>query len=475
MLKLKVKSIQIVSILMLCTSGCALSSDESQPTHPYFQALEQARAAQELNIFISLDEKIDITKVPSGRLSGMVLGVKDNVHVKGLPNTAGTPALKDFFPQEDAAIIKRLKSEGAVILGKTNLHELTFGITSNNVYFGAVKNPYDHKRFAGGSSGGSAAAIAARIVPAAIGTDTGGSMRIPAALSGVIGFRPTKGRYPEGGVAIISPTRDVTGPMALSMNDITLLDSVMANRSQITNPANLKTLRLGVPRGALYDDLEEETASIIEQNLEKLRAAGVTLVEVDIDNLRDVSRKASGPIPVYEAVESLLSYLEENNTGVSFFELVEKAQSPNVVAVLKRMAKDEDNDGVPDGAVSKEDYDNAINKYRPALIQLFEEYFAKNKLDAIVFPTTVRPASMIEGSHKTVKHNGRDARTFSTYIRNTAPGSAAGMPGISLPMGITSEGLPVGMALDALPGGDDQLLSIALAVDSLLDKIPPPQ
>ena len=180
---------------------------------PLEVSLIKARALSDLNAFITLTDAHDEPDVVIGRLSGMVLAIKDNIHVAGLPNTAGTPALQGFIPQEDAPIIARLKAEGARIVGKANMHELAFGITSNNAHFGPVKNPYDMSRFAGGSSGGAAVAVAAHIVTAAIGTDTGGSVRLPAALVGVIGFRPSMGRYSAEAITPVAHTRDV--PLSL--------------------------------------------------------------------------------------------------------------------------------------------------------------------------------------------------------------------------------------------------------------------
>ena len=469
MLKLK------VGLSVLCVLLVACVDEAPEQPSSYNQALQLAIENVRLNAFISLDGDVDLSEVQDGRLSGMVLAVKDNIHVSGLANTAGTPSLEKFVPDEDAAAIKRLKSEGAIILGKTNLHELTFGITGVNAYFGPARNPYGEQYFAGGSSSGSAVAVSARIVPAAICTDTGGSLRIPAALTGIIGFRPSLGRYSDEGVLVISPTRDVIGPMALTIAHIALLDSVMADRPEVTIAADLRNVRLGVARGAFFDDIEEETEIIMEASLEKLRGAGVTIVEADIDDFVDLSKKASGPIAIFEAMSSLQKYLKEYDTGVDFLELVNGAKSPHILEVLKRMAEDQDGDGAPDGIGIQADYDNAINNYRPALIALYEEYFASNNIDALVFPTTVRPASLIEGSEDSVLHNGRQVNTFSTYIRNTNPGSTAGLPGISIPMGITSEGLPVGLSLDALQGDDDQLLSIALAIEPILGKISAPR
>eukprot|EP00543_Licmophora_paradoxa_P006150 CAMPEP_0202444328 /NCGR_PEP_ID=MMETSP1360-20130828/3449_1 /ASSEMBLY_ACC=CAM_ASM_000848 /TAXON_ID=515479 /ORGANISM="Licmophora paradoxa, Strain CCMP2313" /LENGTH=468 /DNA_ID=CAMNT_0049060301 /DNA_START=227 /DNA_END=1633 /DNA_ORIENTATION=- len=440
----------------------------------YSRSLNKAEQHSDLNIFTSIDKSIDVTLLPKGRLSGMTIALKDSIHSTGLPNTAGTPALKNFIPTEDAPAIKRLKDEGAIIFGKTNMHELAFGITSNNAHFGAVRNPHDRSRFSGGSSGGSAAAVAARIVQAAIAGDTGGSIRIPSALCGAIGFRPSPGRYPDEGITPISLTRDVIGPVSLNMSDITLLDSVLAARPEITKPANLTDLRLGVARDPYYIDLNPEIATAMDAALGTLRSKGVTIVEMCLPEISELVKKSAMAIALYETVTDIPAYLEKYQTGVDFFELAEKTASPDVHDLFSMLSKDENGNGQPDGIIPKEVYDEAMTVHRPALIELYKNYFEAQKVDAIVFPTTILPAGPIEGSVKTVEHNGQQLPTFETYIRNTEPSTIAGLPGITLPIGLTEAGLPLAIELDAAAGNDDHLLAIALAVEPLFDKLPAP-
>ena len=425
-----------------------------------------------MNIFISLARPEPKTE---GRLKGMLLAVKDNIHVKGLPNTAGTKALENFMPSEDAAAIARLKAEGARVLGKTNMHEMAFGITSNNAYYGSAKNPYDINRFPGGSSGGSAAAVSARIVDAAIGSDTGASVRLPAALCGLIGFRPSLGRYPMEGVTPVSSSRDTIGPMALDMKKVTLLDSVMSNRPQVETPIDLFKIRLGVVRGAFYRNLHPETQRLMNEALLTLTAAGVTLVEFEMDEVAELIEKVATPLALYEAVRDLPKYLEENKTSVDFFKLAASIQSPDVKGLFSQMAEIKNDEGYPNGVIPKAVYDAAIEQFQPALKAVFKRHFKEKNIDALVFPTTILPAELIEDSLETVEHNGERVPTFPTYIQNTDPGSSVGMPGISLPIGLTEKGLPVGMELDALEGQDEHLLSIALAIEPLFEKMPPPQ
>ncbi|HYD04193.1 MAG TPA: amidase family protein, partial [Reyranella sp.] len=190
--------------------------------------LDRADATRHLNTLISLDRaqvmaaahQADSGRargVPTGALHGLPVLIKDNINTAALGTTAGTPSLAESRPKLDAEIVAKLLGAGGMVFAKANMHELAFGVTSNNPRFGAVRNPYDLQMIPGGSSGGNAAAVAARLTPAGVGTDTGGSTRIPAALCGIVGFRPTIGRYPgrtNADVVPISHTRDTPGPMA---------------------------------------------------------------------------------------------------------------------------------------------------------------------------------------------------------------------------------------------------------------------
>lgn len=469
-------SIFATSILGACSPTSPeikdyMSQNEKSSLEKFQIAKAKAEKLSPLNAFITLNENpIDST---SGRLSGMVIAVKDNIHVQNMPNSAGTAALEAYHPTENAPIVERLISAGAVILGKTNMHELAFGATSNNSHFGPVKNPYDTSLFPGGSSGGSAVAVSAGIVPAAIGTDTGASVRLPAALTGVIGFRPSLGRYPSDGITPISHTRDVAGPIAKTMSHITLLDSVMARLPEVTTPANISTLRLGVP-APFYDNLDPNIQLAMDEVLAKLEAVGITLVRFDIPEIMSLNDQVSFPIALYEGVKDLENYLERYTPEINFFDIAEGTTSPDVKGLFEGLSQDADGDGRPDGLIPKAVYDEVMTKHRPALIELYQKAFYENEIDALIFPTSIMPAGPIEGTVETISHNGEIVPTFQTLIRNTDPGSNAGLPGISLPLAITKNGLPVGVELDGLPGTDDKILAAALAIAPIFDDLPPP-
>ncbi|MEM7278036.1 MAG: indoleacetamide hydrolase [Pseudomonadota bacterium] len=432
--------------------------------------LQRAQEFDSLNSMITvaaksaLEQARGLDRKPSEglRLKGIPLVVKDNIHVAGMPNTAGTPALQSFIPATDNAVIARLRAQGAIFLGKANMHELAFGITSDNAAFGAVGNPHDPSLFPGGSSGGTAAAIAAGIAPAGLGTDTGGSARIPAALTGIAGFRPSSGRYPAGAVTPISQTRDTVGVLARNVTDIALIDSVIVDIENSLPDVDLSQLRLGVPRAFFYANLDAELEQVIDATLTKLSDAGVELVPVELEGLEALMAATGFPIAVYEVEQELPIYLETFNTGKTFADLAMTAASPDVAGLLKAIQSGE-------GAVPKAIYEQALVA-RAQTQALFANTFAQQELDALVFPTCILPARPIAGSLQTVELNGEQVPTFPTYIRNTDPASIAGTPGISVPAGKTVSGLPVGIELDGKVNDDRKLLAIARAVEQLLAK-----
>jgi Asp-tRNA(Asn)/Glu-tRNA(Gln) amidotransferase A subunit family amidase len=433
-------------------------------------ALARAERLARLNAFITLDvegaamkaEKLDQMRaggVVRGPLHGVPIVVKDNIHVAGLPNTAGTPGLKNFVPTASNEVVARLEAAGAVIIGKTNMHELAFGITSDNAGFGSVKNPYDENLIPGGSSGGTAAAISAGIVPAGLGTDTGGSVRIPPSLTGIVGFRPSMGRYPSSAVTPISITRDTVGLLSRTVADLIVLDDVIVADQNSVNDIAPGEIRLGVPRGYFYQNIDSESAVVVEATLALLADANVQLIEMDIPDIDSLMASSAFPIAFYEVLRDLTAYLDEFNTGVSFAELTAVAASPDVKGVLGLVSGE--------GKTSEEVYAAAMDA-REQLRKNFQEYFASEQLDAIIFPTTILPARPIEGGMETVELNGEQVPTLPSYIHNTDPASIAALPGISLPVGLTASGLPVGMEIDGPEQSDRRLLAVAKTLEGII-------
>src|ERR1700722_1414231 len=268
----------------------ARMSQGALPAERYAEALlARCRAAKALNAFITLEPDRVLEDARSrdreraagakpGPLFGLPIPVKDSVNTRNYPTTGGTPALRHFRPKEDAPVVAALRGAGAIVLGKTNLHELSFGWTSNNLAFGAVRNPYDLTRIPGGSSGGTAAAIAARLAPLGVAEDTEGSIRVPAAFCGIAGFRPTTGRYSTRACVPISPLFDQVGPHARNVADLALFDSVAASDGSPLQAPSLQGLRLGVVRDYWFVGLDPEVERVTDRALEQLRSAGVEIV-----------------------------------------------------------------------------------------------------------------------------------------------------------------------------------------------------
>jgi indoleacetamide hydrolase len=455
-------------------------SQGSLTSERYAQALlARCQSAHGLNAFITLeparvleaarsrDQELHAGTKP-GALFGLPIPVKDSVNTRDYPTTGGTPALRHFRPTDDAPIVAALRASGAVVLGKTNLHELSFGWTSNNLAFGAVRNPYDLSRIPGGSSGGTAAAIAVRAAPLGVAEDTEGSIRVPAAFCGIAGFRPTTGRYSTRGCVPISPLFDQVGPHARSVADLALFDSVAAHDAHRLEATPLKGLRLGVVRDYWFADLDPEVERLTGLAFARLQDAGVQIIETTLPGLASLIDLTTDPVQNHDVRVALARYLKEYGAGIDLETLVEQA-SPDIRQVFR-------SDVLPGGAnfVTETVYTAARDQYLPALRRLYQEYFSRTQVAAMVFPTTLVPAPAI-GEETTVNVRGRPLPFEMVVARNIAPGSTAGLPGLVLPVGLTHGGLPVAIEFDA-PGGTDRgLLALGLSLERALGKLPPPQ
>lgn len=432
------------------------------------EAIEKANAKAALNAFVTLDSdaarsnarRIDAIVANGGApgpLSGVPVVVKDSINVEGVRTTAGTPGI-DFVPQNSAPVVARLEAAHAIVLGKTNMHELAFGVTSNNAAFGAVRNAVDPTCFPGGSSGGTATAIAAGIVPAGLGTDTAGSVRLPAALSGVVGFRPTTWRVDQDGVVPAVPTFDVVGPLARSVADAALLNAVMTN-SRMPERRELNKLRFGVAR-PYSDNLSPGVTAAIDAALPKLRAAGATLVDIDLSPVANACFEVGYPIGFYEMRSCLSAFLAKYQPLTSLEDVVNKIASQDVKAAYV-------NSVLGDGAPTEATYQGAIGRIKQ--IQLnYLELLDRHELHAVIFPTAPLEAQPIDGSTETVILNGQTVSTLQTFMRNIAPTGVYGAPGLSIPLETTGHALPVGLELDSRPDGDLDLLSIGIGVEAAL-------
>lgn len=250
------------------------------------------REAESHNVWITVgDPAPEEVDGHGGELAGVPFGVKDNVDVAGFATTAGSPLLATQRPVLDGDLVALLRRAGAVVVGKTNLHELAFGGTSNNATYGAVRHPVDPSRVAGGSSGGSAAAVALGSVPFALGTDTGGSVTVPSAFCGVVGFRPTTGRYPGSGVVNLSTTRDTIGLHTRSVRDARIIDRVITRSGGVGERGSLADLTLGrIP--SRFEEVEGEVGTVVERAIDVLRDHGARIIDVPVPDDLEI---AGGP------------------------------------------------------------------------------------------------------------------------------------------------------------------------------------
>ncbi|GAA4233852.1 indoleacetamide hydrolase [Actinomadura meridiana] len=441
----------------------------------YVEALiDRTARLSELNTYISHEPDLVRRSVaeggaPSGPLYGLPFALKDIIDTADLPTTAATPALREWRPKRDAPIARALLDAGGTLMGKQALGELSFGMTANNPAFGTVRNPYGENHIPGGSSGGTAAGVAAGLVPVAIGADTGGSCRIPASLCGCVGFRPTHGRYDGRGVIPISTTRDTPGPLARSVADVRFVDAVCApSGADPEASVDLAGVRLGVPRGFFYEDLDPDVATATEYALSALAARGAVLIERDIPDLVELNELVDLPVVLYEVGRELSAYLYQHDVPVTLRELVAQVAIPQVRETLESIL---DKDWV-----SAAEYREALTVHRPALRGIYATYFTEHEVDALVVPTTPLPARPHRpaGDDRTVELNGREVDTFLTYIRNTNASSSAGLPCLSIPSGMSGDGMPTGLELVGRDSDDARLLAIGEAVEAVLPPLPRP-
>jgi Asp-tRNA(Asn)/Glu-tRNA(Gln) amidotransferase A subunit family amidase len=437
--------------------------------------LKRAQEKQDLNAFIALDPELvlesaraaDRRRAHGGRLGalhGLPIPVKDSAFTKDYPTTAGTAALKTLDHRVDAPLVARLKVAGAIVMGKTNLHELSTGHTSNNEIFGAVHNPFDPARIPGGRSGGTRAAVAAGMAPLGIGEDTFGSIRVPSSLCGLVGYRPTTGRYPNGEVVPLTPAFDQLGPMTRGVTDVILFDSVITGARRITDGPPPDLVRLGVPRGYFYQGMSSETGAVIEDALGRLEQAGATLVEADIPDVAGLLQKSYFPILNYKSYRTLDSFLHDLGIAGGLPEVLKQA-GPRMRAFYENsLAPD-----APD-AVSRSSYRDAV-KVRKQLRRVVRDYFSKHALDAAVFPSTLCAAPPI-GDDVTTEIDGEERSIFNLLGHNMSLAPACALPALSLPAGLTRSGLPIGIEFEAAHGEDVKLLALGLSLEKALGQMP---
>ncbi len=406
------------------------------------EALEEARQA---------DREL-AAGVDRGPLHGVPISIKDIVDIRKTPTTAASRVREGHLAKQDAGVVARLRHAGAVFVGKNNLHEFAYGTTNEDSAFGPVRNPHDPSRSPGGSSGGSAVSVAAGMAFATIGTDTGGSIRIPAAACGVVGLKPSYGEISTEGVVPLSRTLDHVGPIAGTVTDTwyvyrALTDIVSSNDSGTKGgqhppkAANVDGLRLAIPRVYFCDLLDLEVRSTFEAAIERLRQAGAGIAEVNIAHVR-----YTGPIYLAIQLTDAAAY-----HATTLETVPERYTTP--VRLRLEMGR----------YVMGEDYSRALAG-REVLRREVDEALAG--YDALVLPTLPIPAPPLGAA--TVNVAGTEEPVRNLMLRLTQLFNLTGHPAISLPCGRTAGGLPCGLQLAGPRMQTDALLAVALACERVL-------
>jgi aspartyl-tRNA(Asn)/glutamyl-tRNA(Gln) amidotransferase subunit A len=413
--------------------------------------------------------EIDRTR-PSGPLAGVPVAVKDNLCTADMPTTASSRILRGWVPPYDATVVARLRAAGAVIVGKTNCDEFAMGSSTENSAIQVSRNPWDPTRTPGGSSGGSAVAVAAGFVPAALGSDTGGSIRQPAALCGLVGFKPTYGRVSRCGLLAFASSLDQVGPLTRTVGDAALVASVIAGpdpadatAAEVPVPdfaaseAGAAGLRVGVPRALVTDGVDPEVRLLFEASLEALRGLGASLVDIDLPH-------APWAIPVYYLVATA-----EASSNLARYDGVRYGHRTAHAGTLQAMYSRTRDEGF--GAEVKrrimlgtyvlsagyyDAYYRKAQQVRTLITRDYERAFAS--VDVVAMPTAPTTAFRLgEKVEDPLQMYLADVFTVSANL--------SGLPAISVPCGRDAQGLPIGLQLTAPAFAETTLLHAAAAYE----------
>jgi aspartyl-tRNA(Asn)/glutamyl-tRNA(Gln) amidotransferase subunit A len=392
--------------------------------------------------------RLDRGRIKPGPLHGLPLALKDLCATKGVRTTAGSKILGSWVPDFDATVVERWRAAGAVLLGKLNMHELAYGVTTNNPHFGPTRNPWDPARIPGGSSGGSGAAVAACLCAGAIGTDTGGSIRIPAGACGVVGFKPTYGRVSRHGIVPLSWSLDHVGPLAKTVEDAALLLTAMAGadpRDPTCSTRRVENLRaavrqspkgmkVGVPREHFFDLLSDEVKEAFEGALAVLKRLGVRVVSLSLPSLTQ-AQPAELAIMMAEASAYHGRSLQERpgDFGAdvrAFLELGRLVPATTMIAAQRLRARL--------GAECAAAFD---------------------RVDALVVPGLAVTAPRIED--QVVAVGGAIVDVGLALSRNMMPFNLTGLPAVAVPCGQSGDGLPIGLQFVGPAFGESAVVRVA--------------
>jgi aspartyl-tRNA(Asn)/glutamyl-tRNA(Gln) amidotransferase subunit A len=372
-----------------------------------------------------------------GPLHGIPIGLKDLIDTAGVRTTAASAIFRDRVPAEDADVVKKLKDAGALLIGKQNLHEFAYGGSSLISHFGPVRNPVNPEFIAGGSSGGSVAAVASGMCFAAIGTDTAGSIREPAALCGVVGLKPTYGLVSTRGIIPLSTSLDHAGPITRTVEDAAIvLDAITEKPANYPGTVSLgvRNFTLGIPRKYFFENVDRQILSAVEQAIEQLTALGCTVRELDlsVNEDRTVFLAESHAYHRDKIVSSPELYDPETLRRVRMGDEITEAEYRSALLALQK---------------TRHEIANAISE-----------------VDVLVTPTTPIPAPRISDLTEDIS---RLRPAEIVLLRNTRPINVWGLPAISVPCGFTSEGLPIGLQIVAAPGEEGKVLRTARVFEEM--------
>jgi aspartyl-tRNA(Asn)/glutamyl-tRNA(Gln) amidotransferase subunit A len=379
-----------------------------------------------------------------GPLHGVPVALKDLIDVAGVPTTAASRVREGHIAATDAPIVTALRKAGAIIIGKTNLDEFAFGTTSENSAFGPVRNPHDPARSPGGSSGGSAVSVAAGMALAAIGTDTGGSIRIPAAVCGIVGLKPTYDEVCADGVVPLARSFDHVGPFARTVADAALVYQALTATSTSIAPANARdaqSIRLAIPRAYFCDLLDGDVRARFDQSIADLRAAGVQIIDTSIAHAPETP--------------AIYMHIHSSEGAQYHAKTLESASDEYTRGVRLRLEVGR--------CILAEDYARAM-RGREILRQEVEAALAG--VDALVLPAVPIPAPPIGAESVMVDTTMQPVRAM--MLRNTHLFNVTGHPAISMPCGMTSNGLPCGLELVGRRFETSALLGVALGCETVL-------
>lgn len=458
-------------------------SDHTRARQLVADALERAELLNDdLNAFLQIDhtgalrvaeelardERRDSTALP---LAGVPVAVKDNICVRGMQTSCGSRILGAYHPPYTATVVERLQSAGAVIIGKTNCDEFAMGSSNENSAFGPVKNPWDPRRVPGGSSGGSAAAVAAGIVPVALGSETGGSVRQPAALCGIVGFKPTYGRLSRYGLVAFASSLDHIGIFGRNVADVAALLGVMAGRdprdatsADVPVPDYAAEIegaivgaRIGVPRALFSEGLDPDVRLSVESAIDAYRELGAAIVDIELPHAKYAiavyyiiaTAEASSNLARFDGVR----YGFRAEEATTLREMYARTRDEGFGAEVKRRIM------LGTYVLSSGYYDAYYRKAQQVRSLLRQDYgSAFEKCDAILSPTTPTPAFLL---------GEKVDDPLAMYLNDiyTCTANLVGNPGISLPCGLSSSGLPIGMQLVGPNWSESNLFRLAHAFE----------